>query len=73
MNMWNGNGNTTTLLFSLKGLEIFHQQRRGQVNTILMEHFTGILFQKSDPANEQHTNHSLLLWKEHNGSMQQHN
>ena len=28
--------NTTTLLFSLKGLEILHQERRGQVNTLLM-------------------------------------
>ena len=27
-----GNGATTTLLFSLKGLEILHQERRGQVN-----------------------------------------
>ena len=36
-------GNTTTLL-------IFHQERRGQVNTIVMEHFNSILFHKSGPA-----------------------
>ena len=48
-----GNGNTT-LLFSLKGLEIVHQERRGQVKTIVMEHFNGILFHKSEPANKQH-------------------
>jgi hypothetical protein len=48
--MWNGNGNTTTLLFSLKGLEILHQERRGKVRTIVMEHFNDILFHKSGPA-----------------------
>jgi hypothetical protein len=37
MKMWEGNGNTTTLLFSLKGLEILHQERRRQVNSIEME------------------------------------
>jgi hypothetical protein len=31
MEMWKANGNTITLLFSLKGLEILHQERRGQV------------------------------------------
>ena len=35
MKMWKGNGNTTTLLFSLKGLEIVHQGK-GQVKTIVM-------------------------------------
>ena len=59
MKIWKGNGNTTTLLFSLKGLEILHQERRGQVKTIVMEHFTGILFHKSRPANKQHTNQFL--------------
>ena len=44
-----GNGNTTTLLFSLKGLEILHKEK-----TIVMEHFNGILFQKFRPANKQH-------------------
>ena len=33
MKMWKENGNTTTLLFSLKELEILHQERRGQVKT----------------------------------------
>ena len=51
MNMWKGNGNTTTILFSLKG----------QVKTIVMEYFNGILFYKYRPANKQHTNHSSLI------------
>ena len=46
--MWEGNGNTTTSLFSLKGLEILHQERRGQVNTMVMEHFKSILLPNSD-------------------------
>jgi hypothetical protein len=59
MKMWKGIVNTTTLLFSLKGLEILHQERIGQVKTIVMEHFNGILFHKSRPANKQHTNQSI--------------
>ena len=55
MRMWKRNGNTTTLLFSLKLLEILHQERRGQVNTIMMEHFNISLFYKSGPTNKQHT------------------
>jgi hypothetical protein len=51
MKMWKGNGNTTTILFSLNGLEVLHQERRGQVKTIIMEHFNSILFHKSGPAN----------------------
>ena len=35
--MLKGNGNTTTLLFSLKRFEIVHQERRGQVKSIVME------------------------------------
>ena len=31
LKMWKGNGNNTTLFFPLKGLEILHQGRRGQV------------------------------------------
>ena len=38
MKMWKENGNTTTLLFSLKGLVILHQERRGKLNTIVIEH-----------------------------------
>ena len=33
MKMWKANGYTTTLLFSLKRLEIVHLERRGQVKT----------------------------------------
>jgi hypothetical protein len=54
--IWKGNGNTTTLLFSLKRLEIVHQEGRGQVKSIVMEHFNVILFHKSGSANKQHTN-----------------
>ena len=60
MKMWKGNGNTTTLLFSLKRLEIVHQERRGQVKTIVMEHFNGILFHKSGAVNKQNTNQPIL-------------
>ena len=63
MKMWKGNGNTTTLLFSLKGLEILHQGKRGQVKTIVMEHFSSILFHESGPANKQYTNHSYAIRK----------
>jgi len=59
MKMWKGIGNTTRLLFSLKELEILHQERREQVKTIVMEHFNGILFHKSGPANKQHTKRSI--------------
>ena len=57
--MWKGNGNTTILLFSLNGLEILHHEIRGQVNTILIEHFKIIRFQESRPANKQHTYQSI--------------
>ena len=63
MKMWKGNGDTTTLLFSLKGLEILHKERRGQVKTMVMQHFNGILFHKSRPANKQHINQSInSIW-----------
>jgi hypothetical protein len=55
MKIWKGNGNTT-VLFSLKKFEILHQERRGQVKTIVMEHFSGILFHKSGPDIKQNTN-----------------
>ena len=57
--MRKGNGNTTKLLFSLIGLEILHQERRGKVKTIAMELFNSILFHKSGPANKQYTNQSI--------------
>ena len=56
MKMWKGSGSATTLLFSLKRLEIVNQERRGQVKTIVMEHFNGIFFHKYGPANKQQTN-----------------
>ena len=40
---------------------ILHQERRGQVKYIVMEHSNGILSHKSGPANKQHTNHSLVF------------
>ena len=49
-------GNTTTLLLSLKRLEILHQERRGQVETMVLKRFNGILFHKSGPAKKQHLN-----------------
>jgi hypothetical protein len=52
--MWKGNGNRSTLLITfLEGLEILHQERRGQV-TVVTEHFNNILFHKSEPANKKH-------------------
>jgi hypothetical protein len=47
------------IVISLKVLAISHQERRGQVKTIIMEHYNGILFHKSGPANKQHTNQSI--------------
>ena len=38
--MSKGNGKTITLLFSLNGIEILHQGRRGQVTTTVMEYLT---------------------------------
>jgi hypothetical protein len=51
--MWKGNLNTTTFLLSLKGVKMLHQERRGLMNTIVMEHFNSTLFHKSGPANKQ--------------------
>jgi len=62
---WKGNGKTATLLFSIKGLEILHKERRGQVKTIVMEHFNDILFHKSGPVNKHHTNQSINYLVEH--------
>jgi hypothetical protein len=59
LNMWKGNGNTSKFLFSLKGLEIVYQERRGQENPIAMEHIKRILFHRSGPANKQHTYHLI--------------
>ena len=43
------------LLFSLKEFEILHQEKRGQVKTIVMEHFKNILFHTFRPDNQHHT------------------
>ena len=40
----------------------FTSRGRGQVKTIVMEHFNGILSQKSGSANNQHTNHLLSTY-----------
>jgi hypothetical protein len=46
MKMWKGNENTTTLPF-----RNLYQERKAQMNTVVMEHFNSILFQKSGSAN----------------------
>ena len=63
-NMANGNedverklANYRIIIF-LDGLEILHQEKGGQVKTIVMEHFIDILFHKSGTANKQHINQS---------------
>jgi hypothetical protein len=61
MKIWKGNGNNTSLLFSLKGLDILHQERRGQVNTIVMENFNSIHFHKSEPSNKRHIYQSTTV------------
>ena len=57
MKMWKGNGNTNTLLFSLKGLEILQQETRVG---LLSEHHSYGTFQQhpfsQGPANKQYTN-----------------
>ena len=50
---------TNTLLFSLKGPEILHQERWGQVKILVMEHFYSILFHKSEHANKKKINQLL--------------
>ena len=57
--MWKRSGKNTALLFSLKRLEILHQERRGQVGPIVMGHFDSILFQKSEPPKKQPINQSI--------------
>ena len=52
MKMWIGSGNTSTLLFFLKELEILHREGRGQVKTIVMKHLNGILYHKSWPIRQ---------------------
>jgi hypothetical protein len=57
--MWKGNGNTIKLLFSLKGSEVLYQERRRQMNTVMMEYFNNILF---GPAKKQHIYRSIILF-----------
>ena len=59
MKIGKGNGSTTTLLFSLKRLDIVHVERRALVNTIVMENFNNILFHKSGAASMQNTYQSI--------------
>ena len=44
-------------------LEMLHQERRGQVNTIVMEQLNSILFHMSRPANKQHIYQSIIDYK----------
>ena len=60
MKMWKGNGNTTTLLFYLKELDILYEWRE-QVTTVVMEHFNSILFCKSGPADKQHIYYYMYM------------
>ena len=41
--------------------KILHQEIRGQVKTIVMEHFKSILFHKYRSANKQHTFNQLII------------
>ena len=43
---------------NMKGFGILHQERRGQVNAVMMERFNSMLFGMSRPANKQNTNQS---------------
>ena len=60
MKMGKGNKNTITFVFSLKGLKILYQDRREQVDTIVMDQFKSILFNKPGPANKQHIYQSII-------------
>ena len=56
MKTWKANVNTSTLLFSLKGLDILQQENGGQMNTMVVEHLKSILIHKSEPDNKQQMN-----------------
>ena len=47
------------IIILLEGLEILHLERGGQVKTMVLEHFNGILLHKSGPANLQYTNQPI--------------
>jgi len=40
------------IIIFLKGLDILHQERRGQVNAMVLEHFKNIPFHKFVPASK---------------------
>ena len=51
---------TVILLHNYFPWKDLHQERRGQVNKIVMDHFKSILLEKSGPANKQHTYRSII-------------
>ena len=57
MKIWKGKWNTTTLLSSLKGLEILHQEGRGQndlyYSEFLMAHEGGVVTVVAETATIQ--------------------
>ena len=59
--MWNGNVNITKLLFCLKIIEILHQERRGQVNTTVIEHINPDLVTSSTPINQSMVIELLII------------
>jgi hypothetical protein len=63
MKRWKECGNITILLFSSKGLEILHQERRGQVNAMAIKHSNSIFFHKPGPANKEQTYQSINDYK----------
>ena len=59
MKIWKGIKNTTTLLFSRKDLKFHTKKEANKWTPIVMEHFNSIPFNKSGPANKQHTYQSI--------------
>ena len=59
MRTWKGNGNTTTLLFFLKGLEILHQEEEDKWTSHSDGTFNSILFYQLGSAYKQHTYQSI--------------
>jgi hypothetical protein len=43
------------------GLEILHQEERGQMNTVMIGHFNRILFHKSELAHKHHFYQSIIF------------
>ena len=59
--MWKGNGITTTLLFSLKGLEILHQEKRERENH---SNETSTAFSSTSPDLLTGINQVAYVWVE---------